>query len=288
MLKKRIAATLVVRDGLVVQSIGFTHYLPVGKPHIAVEYLDDWGIDEIILLDISASQKGAPPNYTMVRNVSTQCHVPLTIGGGITNIDHILGLMHCGADKVSFNQSALHQPDLLSTSAKLFGAQCVVASIDGQRVGKDYRVYDYLQKKVLDITTAEFARQLQDLGAGEILINSVDQDGVRCGFDQHLINSVCEAVSVPVICCGGAGNPQHFVDVFQKTNVSAASAANFFHFTEHSVTTTKALVNRQILVRHESHANYEDSHFNSDGRLLKKNEKELEELLYRQVEKEII
>ena len=288
MLKKRIVATLVIKDGVVVQSRNFKRYLPVGKPEIAVEFLDDWGVDEIILLDISASRAGRLPDFEMVRSASVCCHVPLTVGGGITSTEHILKLMHCGADKVSFNQAALHQPTLIEGAAKLFGDQCVVVSIDALQIDGNYHVYDYLNRNVLTVPVGEFARQMQDRGAGEILINSVDRDGAQCGFDIDLINSVCSAVTVPVICCGGAGKPQHFIEVLEGTDVSAVAAANFFHFTEHSVTKTKALVGQHIPVRHETHARYTSNPFNDVGRLLKKDDAVLEELLYHRVDKEII
>jgi cyclase len=288
MLKKRIVATLVVKNGIVVQSRNFKCYLPVGKPEIAVQFLDDWGVDEIILLDISASRAGCLPDYAMVRAASARCHVPLTVGGGITCTEHILELMHCGADKVSFNQATLHQPTLIEDAAKLFGNQCIVASIDVVQIDGNYRVYDYLHRKVLTVPLAEFARQMQDRGAGEILINSVDRDGAQCGFDFDLINAVCAAVTIPVICCGGAGKPQHFTEILEGTGVSAVAAANFFHFTEHSVTMTKALVSQHTPVRHETHARYASNPFDSEGRLLKKDEAVLEELLYHRVEKEII
>ena len=288
MLKKRIVAILVVKNGIVVQSRGFNSYMPVGKPAIAMEFLSDWGVDEIILLDISAAKEGRAPDHLMVRNGSVDCHVPLTVGGGITSTDHILELMHSGADKVSFNQAALHRPALLTEAAKLFGNQCVIASIDAVRVADKYFVYDYLQRKALQINVDEFARQLQDRGAGEILINSVDRDGSKSGFDLGLINSVCTAVTVPVICCGGAGNPRHFLDVLENTQASAVAAANFFHFTEHSVTTSKALTASSVPIRHETHARYENNCFDSFGRLLKKDDAELEELLYHRIEKEII
>jgi len=288
MLKKRIVATLVVNSGIVVQSCGFNRYLPVGKPAIAMEFLADWGVDEIILLDISATKEGRTPDHLLVRNASANCHVPLTIGGGITSTEHVLELMHSGADKISFNQAALHQPSLLTETAKLFGNQCVVASIDAVRVDDRCCVYDYLQRKALQIKADEFARQLQDHGAGEILINSVDRDGSKSGFDLQLINDVCAAVTVPVICCGGAGNPQHFLDVLENTQASAVAAANFFHFTEHSVTTTKSLAARSVPIRHETHARYENNCFDKFGRLLKKDDAELEELLYLRIEKEVI
>lgn len=288
MLKKRIVATLLVKDNIVVQSLKFNHYLPVGRPAIAIEFLDDWGVDEIILLDISATRNSFSPNYTMVRNGASFCRVPLTVGGGITSKEQVLNLMRCGADKVAFNQIALHQPSLLEETAKMFGSQSVVASIDALIVDGKHYVYDYLQRKALPVIPAEFARQLQELGAGEILINSVDKDGTQCGFDIKLIADVCAAVTVPVICCGGAGKPQHFIDVLKDTDVSAVAAANFFHFTEHSVTTTKALISQSIPIRHETHARYVNNLFDSVGRLLKKEDEELNNLLYYRVEKEVI
>ena len=288
MLKKRIAAVLLVKDGIVVQSRFFGRYMPIGKPTIAVEFMDDWGIDEIILLDISATRNCNDPDYSMISKVSKRCHVPLTIGGGISNIDQIFELLRSGADKVSFNQAVLHRPKLITEAAKLFGDQCIVASIDSLKLDGKYLVYDYLQREPLSQTAVDFARYLQDLGAGEILINSVDRDGAGCGFDLELINNVCDAVTVPVICCGGAGNPQHFIEAFKSTYTSAAAAANLFHFTEHSVTTTKAIVNRVVPVRHETYASYEFTHFDSAGRLLKRDERELEDLLYIQIKKEII
>lgn len=288
MLKKRIVATLVVKDGVVVQSIGFKRYLPVGKPAIAVEYLNHWGIDEIILLDISATRNNHSPDYDMVRSASINCRVPLAVGGGITSIEHVAELMHCGADKVALNQIALHQPSLITKVAHQYGEQCVVASVDGFLSDAGHRVFDYRLNKVLNQTPAEFAKKLQQLGAGEILINSVDRDGSYLGFDLELINNVCKEVTIPVICSGGAGNAQHFVEVFQRTTVSAASAANYFHFTEHSVTTTKSQVNQHIPLRHETYFDYQDSHFGVDGRILKKNDQKLEDMLFLRIEKEII
>ena len=288
MLKKRIVAILLVKSGIVVQSCGFNRYMPVGKPAVAMEFLNDWGVDEIILLDISAAKERLSPDHLMVRCGSTACHVPLTVGGGVKSIDHILKLMHNGADKVSFNQAALHSPALLTEAAKLFGEQCVVASIDAVRVDKTYCVYDYLQREVLQIEVGEFARQLQNRGVGEILINSVDRDGSKSGFDLELVNSVCAAVTVPIICCGGAGNPKHFLDVLKNTNASAVAAANLFHFTEHSVTTTKSVVSQNVPLRQETHFFYQNNCFDSFGRLLKKDDAALEELLYCRANKEVI
>jgi cyclase len=288
MLKKRVVATLVVKDGIVVQSINFKKYLPVGRPAIAVEFLNQWGIDEIILLDISASAAKRTPDFDMIKKASAKCYVPLTIGGGITEISDIETLMLCGADKVSLNQSILHNPELITKAAKMFGNQCVVVSIDAVKTDKGYQVYDYLTGSVRSESPSILAAKCEDLGAGEILINSVDKDGLYTGYDISLISSICETVSVPVIACGGAKNANDFIDVFQKTKASAASAGNFFHFTEHAVNTTKAVINHAIPVRLEAQAGYTGNKFSEDLRISKKDDKELEDMLYIKIEKEII
>lgn len=288
MLKKRIASVLVVKDGIVVQSIGFRRYLPVGKPHIAIEFLNQWGIDEIILLDISASRKWREPDFALIRSLASYCRVPLTVGGGIASLSHIHELMHCGADKVALNQAALHNPDLLSEAALLFGDQCIVASVDACRVGNCYRIYDYLKGQTLDLSPSDLVSRLQANGAGEILLNSVDRDGMKIGFDLDLINQTASAVTVPLIVCGGAGVPAHFLDALEKTSASAIAAANFFHFFEHSVTITKAMANQYHPIRHETDARYHAINLDSMGRLLKKSDACLELLLYQKIEAEVI
>jgi cyclase len=210
------------------------------------------------------------------------------VGGGITSVDHIKELMHCGADKISLNHSALVKPRLITDAALLFGDQCVVVSIDAVKTEKGYRVYDYVNKLMLDKSPGQLAKEVQSMGAGEILINSVDKDGSYTGYDISLINAVCNEVSVPVICCGGAKNAADFVRVFTETNVSAASAANFFHFTEHSVNITKASIIQSIPIRLETHADYGDNNLDNDYRLLKKADTALEEMLFLRIEKEII
>jgi len=287
-LKKRIVANLVVKDGIVVQSIGFKKYLPLGKPDISIEFLNQWGIDEIILTDISASKNHRNPDFKSIRKAALKCFVPLTVGGGINNLDQIKELMHNGADKISINNSAIYNPQLISEAAHVFGEQCVVVSIDGVLATNGYKVFDYINQKYLEISPAEFAKQMVSQGAGEILINSVDRDGSYLGYDLDLINSICEVVSVPVICCGGAKNSNDFVEVFQKTKVSAASAANFFHFSEHSVNTTKYNIKKDINVRLETFADYNNTAFDENMRIKKKPDGVLENMLFVRIEKEII
>ncbi len=288
MLKKRITANLVVKDGLVVQSIGFKKYLPVGKPSVAIEFLNQWGIDEIIMTDISATAHGQGPDFNMIKNATKKCFVPLTIGGGITHVDHIKELMHCGADKIALNQAALIQPELISEAAHIFGNQCVVVSIDGIATDNGHRVYDYLNKKITSLSPGSFAFDNQQLGAGEILINSVDRDGSYRGYDLELINEVCNNVTIPVIACGGAKNANDMIEALKSTSASAISAGNFFHFTEHSVNITKAIIKQEVDVRIETHANYAECRFDSNKRILKKDDEVLEKMLYLHIEKEII
>jgi cyclase len=288
MLKKRIVANLVVRNGIVVQSIGFSKYLPVGKPAIAIEFLNQWGIDEIILTDISATKEGRGPDLKMIREATRKCFVPLTVGGGISNTDQIKELMHCGADKISLNQSALHNSRLITEAANIFGNQCVVVSVDGIKTTDGYRVYDYIRMASAEGDPGSLAHFAEANGAGEILINSVDRDGTYTGYDHTLINDVCSRVSIPVIASGGAGKAAHIVDLFNETSASAACAANFFHFSEHSVIITKSQLAKNVDVRLETHACYADSLVDEAMRLLKKDDEVLEHLLYTRITKEII
>jgi cyclase len=288
MLKKRIIANLIVKNGIVVQSIGFRKYLPVGKPAIAIEFLNQWGIDEIILTDISASAEGKGPDFDMIKKATQNCFVPLTVGGGITHVDHIKELMQCGADKIALNQAAIYQQKLITEAANIFGNQCVVISIDGLKTDEGYRVYDYLQKKTTRYEPGQFARMTEQVGAGEILINSVERDGSYLGYDLELVNQVCTNVCIPVIACGGAKNATHIIEVLKQTHASAASAGNFFHFIEHSVNITKAQIQRVLDIRLETHANYDYDAWDSQMRLKKKEDELLEHMLYVHIEKEII
>jgi cyclase len=290
MLKKRVAACLVVKNGIVVQSILYKKYLPVGKPHIAVEFLNQWGIDEIILLDISATKEERGPDVAMIRTLAKKCFVPLTVGGGVTNLDQVKELMSCGADKISINRKALVEPKFISMFAHEYGNQCVVVSIDvvGNKQS-EYKVYDYLSGAHLDIDLVTWAQEVEEYGAGEIFLTAVERDGSYRGFDVELIDLISEKVDIPVIASGGAGNAEHFHHLFHMTSASAGCAANFFHFTEHSVNITKShLVKKKLPVRLETHADYGENEFDREFRLRKKNDQVLEDMLFIRIEKEII
>lgn len=289
MLKKRIIAVLVIQRGIVVQSIKFRKYLPVGIPEIAVEFLNDWGVDEIMMLDISATAESRGPNLQMVSRIAKKCRVPLTVGGGIHSLEQAKEVVSRGADKVALNQACLHKPDVVSRLAGVLGSQCVVASVDGIKTASGQRVYDYLTRRSVAKTPVDLAEDLVKKGCGEIFVHSVDRDGSGKGFDLSLIQSVCQRVNVPVIGSGGAGRPRHFVEVLKKTEAHAAAAANLFHYTEHSVTKTKAdIVRAGVSVRHDTHANYSGNKLDKVGRLRRKPDVILESMLFVKIEKEVI
>lgn len=287
-MKKRIVACLVVSGGIVVQSIGFGKYLPVGKPKIAVEFLNQWGIDEIIMVDIEAGRKRQEPDYDMIKRLSDKCHVPLTVGGGICSIDQIRKLMDCGVDKISMNHAVIADPSLISKAAKIFGNQCIVVSVDAKKVGNEYLVYDYRRRGTLTMDAVEWSKQAELLGAGEIFLTSVERDGSYTGFEIELMKMASSQLKIPVIASGGAGNAEHFIEVFKESSVSAASAANFFHFTEHSVITAKAEIDKKVGIRLDTAADYRDSVINEQNRLEKREDEYLEKLLYVRIDKEII
>jgi cyclase len=289
-LKKRLIATLTVYNDIVVQSIGFKKYLPVGKPAIAVDFLNQWGIDEIVIIDISATFNNREPNYDMYKRLSAKCYVPLTIGGGICSIDHVRKLLLSGADKVSINRAALLRPSLITEAANIFGNQCIVVSVDalpGQ--DGDFFVYDYFNSNITSTKVVNWVQEVEARGAGEIFINAVHKDGFYSDYDITLNTEISNAVNIPVIACGGAGKPMHFKNLFQNTGVHAAAAGNYFHFSEHSVITTKAFLKANgISVRLDTFAHYQDAVINERNRLEKKDDSFLEHLLYEKIEKEII
>lgn len=289
MLKRRIIAVLTVKDDIVVQSIGFQKYLPIGKPEIAVEFLNKWGIDEIAYNDISATSKGKKPNSELIKKVAKKCFVPLAVGGGISSLEDVRKLTQSGADKVIVNNLLLQNPDVVKSIVENFGSQCLIASLDIKKDIDTYKPYHYLTQKYLPYTLQEWISQIETLGAGELLINSVDRDGSYQGFDIEALKVIQNLTSIPIIALGGAKNAQSFVELFEKTKVDAGAAGNFFHFTEHSVNICKAQINRvQDWVRLETNANYQDNSIDANGRLLKKEDDILEHLLFVKIEKEFI
>jgi cyclase len=281
-LKKRLIGCLNIKNDWVVQSIGFEKFLPIGKPSISVEFLNRWGIDEIIVLDLDAQKNGTGPNFKIVEEIAYKSFVPLTIGGGIRSLDDIKKLIRCGADKISINTLALKNPLLIKQASMIVGDQCIVVSMDikKNRYGK-YRVYSYLEKIILDLDPIDYAKKLETLGIGEILVNSVDNDGKKNGFDLEIIRNISQTVNIPIIACGGAGHPKHFVDCYTKASVDVVAAGNYFHFTEHSPITTKQyLKQNNIDVRLDTQAKYEGFTFDTMGRVRKRSDDYLNKIRF--------
>jgi imidazole glycerol-phosphate synthase subunit HisF len=291
MLKKRLIASLVIKNGIVVQSIGFERYLPIGKPEITVDYLNQWGIDEIIMVDIDAANEGRCIDPELIKRVSKRCFVPLSVGGGITSVDQIHTLIHSGADKVTLNTQAFLNPSLIEEGARFFGSQCMVVSIDAKRSADgSYRAYTHGGKTDTVLSPAALAQQAQAFGAGEILINSIDRDGYKNGYDIDLIRSLLGATNLPLIALGGVKDPLCMKALLERCDVSAIAAGNYFHFIEHSATIAKAYLSRYFpeQIRLDGYSDYRDFSFDERGRIVKKEDKFLRDMLFEFHPKEVI
>ncbi len=247
MLAKRIIPCLDVRDGKVVKGINFVGIKEVGDPvECAAEY-DRQGADEIVFLDITASNEGRGTMLDVVRRTAQKVFVPLTVGGGIRTIEDFRDTLRAGADKVSVNSAAVKNPQLIKEAADIFGCQCVVVAIDAKKCDDGhYTVVINGGRIDMGIDAVEWAKKAEELGAGEILLTSMDTDGVKGGFDLDMLNAVCSVVKIPVIASGGCGKLEHFTEVFEKTNASAALAASLFHYKELTVGQVK-----RELARHD-------------------------------------
>lgn len=232
MLKVRIIPTLLWKDFGLVKGQGFDSWRRVGTVLPSIKVYNTREVDELILVDITASGEGREPDYESVAEYSAECFIPLTVGGGIRHLDHITKLLHAGADKITINTAAYQSPDLVTQAAHRFGSQCVVASID-VRKNSDGRYECYSQGGSLPTgkDPVAWARQLESLGAGEILLTSIERDGLMQGYALDLLAAVTAEVGIPVIASGGAGNYQHMAEAVHH-GASAVAAASIFHFTE--------------------------------------------------------
>ncbi len=289
MLNKRLIAALIVKEGIVVQSIGFCRYLPVGRPEIAVEWLNNWGIDEIVLLDISATPQKRDPDYAMIERVSRKCFAPLTVGGGIHRVEHIRALLRHGADKIVVNTAAIKGPQLIQEASDVFGNQCVVVSLDVRYKAGRYEVCGNSGQDPTGKDPVSMAREAQRLGAGEIFLNSIDRDGFKEGYDLKLIRAVVEAVTIPVIACGGVGGPRHFLQGFVEGKATAVAAGNYFHFIQHSPIVAKAYLKKNgIDMRIDTYSQYDGFDFDEMGRICKRDDEYLNNLRFQYQPKEVI
>ena len=251
MITKRIIPCLDVKDGRVVKGVNFLGLADVSSPVKLADYYSRCGADELVFYDITASAEGRALFTDMLRQVASQVFIPLTVGGGINTVDDFDRVLKCGADKVSVNSGAIREPRLILDGAKRYGSQCVVLSVDAKRVDGGFRVFAKGGREDTGLDAIEWIRKGVSLGAGEIVLNSIDTDGVKNGFDLEMLAAVCEAVNVPVIASGGAGGVEHFVTLFKTLpKVDAGLAASIFHFGEVSIAELKAeLARNDIPVR---------------------------------------
>ena len=265
MLKKRLIGGIVVKNNIAVQSIGFHRYLPLGDPAIFAENFNRWGVDEILLIDISAAKYGKGPNIDLVRRVACKCFVPLTIGGGIRNVEDVYSVIAAGGDKIAINTAAYADPTLLRKISDRFGRQSVVASIDVD-LGDNGQYLVRASRACGTKDVMALARLFEAEGAGELLITSVSHDGSKIGFDINLLKLVDQVTNTPIIVMGGAGCPRHLKEAFEIPSVSGAAAANFFAYREHSVIISKGYLKKNgILLRIDTNADYSSNEFSFDG-----------------------
>ena len=251
MLAKRIIPCLDVRDGRVVKGVNFVNIRDAGDPVELARFYSDQGADEIVFLDITATSDGRATVADVVERTAEQVFVPLTAGGGIRTLEDFRQLLRAGADKISVNSAAVKDPGLISRAAERFGSQCVVLAIDARRRPEgSYEVVVAGGRTPTGLDAVEWARRGEALGAGEILLTSMDADGTKAGFDLEMTRAVTQAVSIPVIASGGCGSLEHFAQVFAETDCDAALAASLFHFGELTVPQVKEyLRKRKIPVR---------------------------------------
>lgn len=251
MLAKRIIPCLDVKDGRVVKGINFVGLRDAGDPVELAKFYSDQGADEIVFLDITATHEGRASVVDVIERTGRQVFVPLAVGGGIRSVEDFTQILRAGADKISVNSAAVRDKTLISRAAERFGSQCVVVAIDGkQREDGGYEVVINGGRIWTGIDVVEWAKEVASLGAGEILLTSMDADGTKAGFDIAMTKAVVEAVDIPVIASGGCGSLEHFAEVFEKTGCDAALAASLFHFGELTVPQVKEfLAGRGIPVR---------------------------------------
>lgn len=240
MITKRIIPCLDVRDGRVVKGVNFLGLADVSDPVKLASYYSSAGADELVFYDITASAEGRSLFTDILTRTASTIFIPLTVGGGINTVDDFDRVLKCGADKVSVNSGAIRNPQLIEDAAKRYGAQCVVLSVDAKRVDGEFRLFAKGGRVDTGINALEWIRRGVDMGAGEIVLNSIDTDGVKGGFDLEMLDAVCQIVNVPVIASGGAGCIDDFVTLFKSIpKVDAGLAASIFHFGEVSISDLK-------------------------------------------------
>ena len=288
MISQRIIGVVLIYENICVQSIKFKKFLPIGRPEISVEYLNRFGIDEIVMLDITPAKNGKKTNFKSIQQACSYANTPIAVGGGLNNISDVRKIISTGADKVIFNTACHEKPELIEETAKLFGSQAVVASIDVESTKSEFEVYFKGGSVRSRFDLRSWINYVQDLGVGEIFVNSISRDGTKSGFDIDLVSYIEDYSNVPAIICGGAGEIDHFLDNKLRT-ISGIAAGNFFHFTEHSAIVLKKFLRDKISnIRLETYANYQNHNLGEDSRPTAIKESYLEKIRFTPIIEEII
>ena len=243
MLKNRIIPCLDVKNGRVVKGINFIDLKDAGDPVEQAKIYSDGGADEICFLDITASNENRDTIYYVIERTSKKCFVPLTVGGGVRGVEDINKLLNCGADKVSINTAAVQSPEMIIESSKKFGSQCIVVAIDAKKNGNKWEVFTHGGRNNTSVDAIEFAKKMENNGAGELLVTSMDRDGTQIGYDNELMLKISSIVNIPIIASGGVGNLDHLVDGVRLGNASAVLAASIFHYGKYSINEAKQYLN---------------------------------------------
>lgn len=245
MLTKRIVPCLDIKNGRTVKGVNFVNLIDAGDPVVLAKQYADLGADELVFLDISATLENRGTTLDMVLKVAEQVNIPFTVGGGISSVEHVDALLKCGADKVSINSSAVKRPELVNELAEKFGSQCVVVAIDAKQIDGEWFVHLAGGTIPTEIKLFEWAKEVEERGAGEILFTSMNHDGTKAGFANEALAHLSELVNIPIIASGGAGTVQHFADTFTKGKSDAALAASVFHFGEIPILELKQALQKQ-------------------------------------------
>jgi cyclase len=246
MLKKRLIPCLDVKDGRVVKGVNFLDLVDAGDPVEQAKAYDAQGADELCFLDITASSDNRETIYKVVTDVAEHCFMPLTVGGGVRTLDDVRKLLLAGADKVSINTAAVHDPEFVQRAAEKFGSQCIVVAIDAKSVAEGkFEIFTHGGRNPTGIDAVEWAKRMVAYGAGELLVTSMDRDGTKQGFNIPLTRAITDAVNVPVIASGGVGELQHFADGVTEANATGLLAASVFHFGKFSISEVKNYMDKQ-------------------------------------------
>ncbi len=247
MLKKRIIPCLDIKDGRTVKGVNFVDIIDAGDPiKLAKAYVKQ-GADELVFLDITATVENRKTLIDLVEQIAKQINIPFTVGGGISSVEDVSALIKAGADKISINSSAVKRPELIRELANEFGSQCIVVAIDTKYVNDEWKVFVKGGREETSLKTIEWAKEIEALGAGEILLTSMNNDGTKAGFAIDITKEVSEVVNIPIIASGGAGKKEHFTEVFTKTKASGGLAASIFHFNEISIPKLKRHLKKELI-----------------------------------------